>query len=323
LSIKNDETFGVKVPLDLKEKAQTVVKNSGLTGKEWLEKALALMDVNSIKDGMLDHREDLNELELHTTRIYELTTNMIKRNSYIKDNAVKEVQQKLEDKESQLSELKEKLIKLKESYEKIEKENRLLIEEQKNTKILLEQHVKTDERNQELFEEYKAKIQTLSGLVTEYKNYQEENSKLSKEINTIKEMSNSTISELRVENQELQKTNKRLLNEMDKFKKEFEIELDRLNDKKEIEKERAVLSLTQGHQEALSKINNDFTSKIKESYEEKEKLRNLFELNLESEKKNHRKELQQINHQYEEKLTILLQEKEKLEKKLNQNKEIQ
>jgi hypothetical protein len=319
LSIKNDETFGVKVPLDLKEKAQTVVKNSGLTGKEWLEKALALMDVNSIKDGMLDHREDLNELELHTTRIYELTTNMIKRNSYIKDNAVKEVQQKLEDKESHLSELKEKLIKLKESYEKIEKENRLLIEEQKNAKILLEQHVKTDEKNQELLEEYKTKIQTLSGLVTEYKKYQEENSELSKELNT----SNSTISELRVENRELEKANKSLLNEMDKLKKEFEIELERLTDKKEIEKERAVLSLTQMHQEALSKINNDFTNKIKESYEEKEKLRNLFELNLENEKKNHRKELQQINHQYEEKLTILLQEKEKLEEKLNQNKEIQ
>ena len=49
-----------------------------------------------MKQGATDYSQDLNELEVHTTRIYELISNMVQRSIYIKDHAVKEISDRLE-----------------------------------------------------------------------------------------------------------------------------------------------------------------------------------------------------------------------------------
>ena len=49
------------------------------------------MEMQSIKQGATDYSQDLSELEVHTTRIYELVSSMVQRSIFIKDHAVKEV----------------------------------------------------------------------------------------------------------------------------------------------------------------------------------------------------------------------------------------
>lgn len=323
MSIKNDETFGVKVPSDLKQKAQEIVKESGLTGKEWLEKALALMDISSIKDGMLEHKEDLNELELHTTRIYELVANMVKRSAYKKDAAVGEVLEKLESKEAQFIKLKEQFDLLTTTNEIITKENKDKNEELEKTQDLLEQHKKTEERNEELFEEYKEKIQTLSGLVAEYKKHQDENLVLTKEINELKDRNKSAIEELKGQIRDHQEEIEDLQENLEKTSKEHQTEIERLGERKDVENERAILSLTKEHQEALAKTNNEYTSKIKEFYEDREKLRASFEKSLEEVNKKHREQIDKLNKEKEHlqtKIEILQQEKK--DPHANENEQI-
>ena len=70
---------------------------SDLTAKDWIEKAVALYEINSLKDCISgDYSNSLAELEVHTTRIYTLISNMVARSTYLKDHAVKEVTDKLE-----------------------------------------------------------------------------------------------------------------------------------------------------------------------------------------------------------------------------------
>src|SRR5690606_19389891 len=103
-----DKTFGVKVSEELHEKVKTMIENSGESAKEWFEKAVAVVELQSIKQGATDYNQDLNELEVHTSRIYELVSNMVQRSIYIKEHAVKEIVDKLEQKEAIIGEYQEK-----------------------------------------------------------------------------------------------------------------------------------------------------------------------------------------------------------------------
>ena len=78
-----DKTFGVKVSEEMYEKAKMVIKSSGVSSKDWFEKAVALYEMNSIKQGSSDYTQDLTELEHHTTRMYELIVNMIQRGDHV------------------------------------------------------------------------------------------------------------------------------------------------------------------------------------------------------------------------------------------------
>ena len=103
-----DKTLGIKVTEEVYDKAKSVIEMSGLTAKDWLEKAVSLYELNSLKDGISgDFSNDLTELEIHTTRIYALISNMIARSTYLKDHAVKEVTDKLETKENIINEIQE------------------------------------------------------------------------------------------------------------------------------------------------------------------------------------------------------------------------
>lgn len=109
-----DKTFGVKVSEEMYEKAKAVIESSGVSSKDWFEKAVALYELNSIKQGSSDYTQDLSELEHHTTRMYELIVNMIQRSVYLKDHAVKDISDKLESKEAIILEFQQQLAQLKE-----------------------------------------------------------------------------------------------------------------------------------------------------------------------------------------------------------------
>ena len=114
-----DKTLGIKVTEEVYEKAQATIAMSGLTAKEWFEKAVSLYEMNSIKQGSSDYTQDLTELEHHTTRIYDLVVNMIQRSIYLKDHAVKEITEKLDSKDSIISEFQMQVVQLKEDVAKI------------------------------------------------------------------------------------------------------------------------------------------------------------------------------------------------------------
>ena len=168
-----DKTFGVKVSDEMYERAKLIIDSSGVSSKEWFEKAVALYEMNSIKQGSNDYTQDLTELEHHTTRIYDLIVNMIQRSIYLKDHAVKEVAEKLESKESIINDFQQQIAQLKEDV----KTKAAMIADFETSTTELTEKLKASElnlaNNQALITEYKEKNDSLSGLVVKYQSFAE------------------------------------------------------------------------------------------------------------------------------------------------------
>ena len=141
---------------------------SGLTAKVWIEKVVALHELHSLKDGITS---DLDELEVHTTRIYTLISNMISRSTYLKDYAVKGVTDKLESKEHIIDELHEQNKLLKTTISTLEEQQILANEHTRTLAGKLTAMQNTLNTNQALIHKYKEKNDTLNGLLTTYSNY--------------------------------------------------------------------------------------------------------------------------------------------------------
>lgn len=131
-----------------------LIESSGLTSKEWLENALALYEVKALQANTPDYVKDLTELELHTTRIYELVINMIQQSLYLKDHAVKEVSDKLESKEGIITELQAKLAEVKEKVNQLTLENKQFNEQQKLLQKQLDEQKSTIDNGNLLINEY-------------------------------------------------------------------------------------------------------------------------------------------------------------------------
>lgn len=95
--------------------------------------------------------------------------------------------------------------------------------------------------NQLLIDEYKEKNDTLSGLVSKYQSFAEENEKLKDEFSKERECLHSQVEEIYTQAYNQQVEIKELKQQIEMTKNSHEIALERLTEKKEFEKDRAVL----------------------------------------------------------------------------------
>lgn len=172
-----DKTFGFKVTDEVYEKAKLLIETSGLSSRDWFENALATYEVKALQTNAPEYTRNLNELELHTTRIYELVVNMVQQSMYFKDQAVREVSEQLEKKEQLLAELQEKLQATKQSVQTLQADKDELTTIQSEQQKQLDEARTAIENSQLLIAEYKDKNDSLTGLVTKYQGYAEEKEK--------------------------------------------------------------------------------------------------------------------------------------------------
>ncbi len=278
-----DKTFGVKVSEEMYEKVREVIETSGTSSKEWFERAIALYEMNAIKQGSSDYTQDLTELEHHTTRMYELIVNMIQRSVHLKEYAVKEVAEKLESKEAIITDLQQQNQEFKQEVES-KKAGILAFEEQVEElgeKLLANQTML--ENNQALISEYKDKNDTLSGLVTKYQGYAEENEALKKsfeiekaewrkQTSVEKAAFEEKISGLSQEKQTVSEELRVLRMDFEQVKANHERDLSHLAERKELEREKAVVEAERLHNEEVRKLYDEMATLRKVHEETKEKM---------------------------------------------------
>jgi DNA repair exonuclease SbcCD ATPase subunit len=288
-----DKTFGVKVSEELHEKVKAMIENSGDSSKEWFEKAVAIAEIQSIKQGATDYRQDLNELEVHTTRIYELISNMVQRSIYIKDHAVKEVADKLEQKESIIGEYQEKA-KTAIEESKATNESLKVLELEKNELLKqLDAQMTTNTNNQLLIKEYQEKNDTLSGLVSKFQSFAEENEKLKAEHTKEKERLQSQVKEVIGQNNDQKEDIKDLQQQLRNLKDNHAIELERIQEKKDFEREKALLEVEREWQQKLTLANTEYSNTLKGLYEQINTIRQKHEKEITSIRKEHDQKLEQ------------------------------
>ena len=278
-----DKTFGVKVSEEMYEKVREVIESSGTSSKEWFERAIALYEMNAIKQGSSDYTQDLTELEHHTTRMYELIVNMIQRSVHLKEYAVKEVAEKLESKEAIITDLQQQTQQLKmevetktEGIQKFEEQAKELEEKLLANQTMLE-------NNQALISEYKDKNDTLSGLVTKYQGYAEENEALKKsfemektewrkQASVEKSGFEEKISKLSQEKQTVSEELRVLRMDFEQVKANHERDLSHLAERKELEREKAVVEAERLHNEEVRKLYDEMAALRRVHEETKEKM---------------------------------------------------
>lgn len=292
-----DKTFGVKVSDDLYEKVKMMIEGSGSSSKEWFERAVALTEVQNLKDGSPDYKQDLSELEIHTTRIYELVANMLQRANYIKDDAVRGLAEKLDSKEMTITDLQATVKELQERLSGLEKESQQNTSEKEELAKQLEDQRSVNTNNQALIQEYKDKIDTLSSLVNQYKDYATENIELKESFAAEKE---SMIADFQQKEERFQSATEELKatvrdqqDQIEKLSQNKEIlkanqvnELTRLTEMKDLEKERAVLETERNYQEKLQEIHNQYNEKLARLYEKLETNTSSDQSNNQSKPKN-------------------------------------
>lgn len=277
-----DKTFGVKVSEELYDKVKEMIEASGNTSKEWFEKAVSLTEINAIKQGATDYSQDISELEVHTTRIYELVSNMIQRSIYIKDHAVKEIADKLDQKEAIISEYQNKAM-VSSEESKVSKQIADALEKEKEDLLKqLDEARSINFNNQLLINEYKEKNDTLSGLVSKYQSFAEGNEKLKEEYSKDRGRLQSQVNELTLQTHDQQDEIKRLNQQIEIMTNSHGIELERLTERKEYEKDKAVLESERNLQEKLLKANDEYNEKIKELYNENATIRKEYEVKIEA-----------------------------------------
>jgi chromosome segregation ATPase len=285
----SDKTFGVKVSEELYDKVKEMIDAAGGNAKNWFEKTIALSQVQNLKESSKDYAADLSELEAHTARIYELAANMVQRANYLKDDAVKGLDEKVASRDLTITELqnnvkvlKEQLASAEEGFKQNEGEKSELTEQ-------LEQLRAANANNQDLIKEYKEKVDTLSSLVNEYKGYAAENLELKQAHTAEKEQMKVEFAEkenrIVSSNEELkatardqaalieqleEKLNKAIEDhkgELENQKVNFDNQLTQLTDRKELEKERAILEIERKYQAKLEAMQDQYNEKITRLYE--------------------------------------------------------
>lgn len=272
-----DKTFGIKVSEEMYEKAKLVIESSGVSTKDWFAKAVALYEMNAIKQGSTEYTQDLNELEHHTTRIYELITNMMQRSIYLKDSAVKEVSDKLTEKEAVINEFQQQIVSFKEELKTKTLLHKQLEAEHKETIEKLKSMETTLENNQALIAEYKEKNDTLSGLLAKYQTFADENEELKRqhadEISTFTIQLSAAEQSLNATIQRLEETQTQLRSDKQKHEEALQLALER----KEIERERALVALERDKQAQITSLNEQHNEQIRKLYDEIAELRKARE----------------------------------------------
>lgn len=308
----SDVTFGVKMPEELKNQINKLMSDSGLVGKDFMQQLTNMYVVEKTRESIPEVAEDLKELQALTQRINNIYLNLGNRIENITKVQQEHAQKELQGKDNIILDLQSKIEALNDENDTLNNDYKNIV----NQNIQLNQHVNelTDSNNniKILNNEYKDKIDTMAGIVEQYKGYKSENDTLKSQLKETQdelqlkktqldhktddnEKLNQMIIQVRKEDKEeiasLKEKNKTLMQELENKHKD---EIETVKDKASIEKDKAVLELSKTHQFELQdqqhKHNEEiekYQSKIKDLLSEIENFKKVSskEVKTKSEKK--------------------------------------
>ncbi|WP_134704931.1 hypothetical protein [Ammoniphilus sp. YIM 78166] len=121
----------------------------------------------------------------------------------------------------------------------------------------------------------------MTGLIAEYKTYREENQQLKEAIHNFQQQVQEKSTQLVQRDQDIAAVEEKVK----QLQAKHADELDRLAERKDMEKERELLQVRTEYQEKLQKVNEESTSKIQSFYERMEQIRKEYEHQIEELKK--------------------------------------
>lgn len=272
------ETWGLKLDSDLKEKLQSIIKEDFESSKDFMESLVGLYELNKIKKGDNVLVAEVEELEQLTNRINMIFINANARiNTMLQDKDVKAGEQQ-QYKDKMIERLQNDIQKLEEEKGHISSINDELVNINTEHLQQVNQLTKSNQTLEELVTEYRAKNDTLTGTLTEFKSEHENNkilqdkireleSKLN-DLNIVAEKQAKTIIESDIIKQEQELKNSR---DIDDIHARYKNEIETLKGKADIEMNKKILELQQQYQtkiQALQEKHNQDIEQYQVKYKE-------------------------------------------------------
>lgn len=279
--------FSVRMEQEDKEKLLEMIQESGKNNKEFMNVLVSAYELNRAKTEIPEIAKDIEGLEALTQRINDYYVNIGKRIVdtqkskdilYTKDMEI--FKNRIEALKAENEKVNAELEGLKEAYNSTCEDNEEL-------KKQIKQLTQIQESNSALIEEYRGKIDTLSGIIEEYKGYKAENetvkglladaqAKSVNQENSINKL-NGEIENLNGSISALKEENKKAIADLNN--KHIE-ELKASGEKAAIEKEKALLELNkefnnkmQLQQEQFNKTIQEYQSKYRALLDDMEQIR--------------------------------------------------
>lgn len=269
---------------ELTQKINDTIAASGLQDKEWIEQVTNLWIMQQMKEGTPDFKKDIGELELHTRRINELVVNMVQRSAFEKQ----EVERKSDEMKVQKNEIIEgyqtELSEIKKQIKGFEDEASLHREQKERAEGYARQLEETAKNNRLLIQEYQEKNDTLTGLVNEYKEGFDESKALREQVAGLTQKTERLEADLAREQQLAAERQAAHVESNRQLEERHKEEIERIIERKDIEKERALLQLRTEMQNKLQEANEASTAKIQGLYERIEQIRKEYEQSLQESK---------------------------------------
>jgi len=275
----SDVTFGVKVPEELKLQIDNLIKDSGLrTGKDFMQSLINSYVLEKTKESLPEVAEDLKELQSLTQRIDNIYLNLGYRIDNITKAQQEQQQQLLGKKDSIILDLQSKIEMLSTSKDS-------LIEENNNIVNLNNEHIQrvnelTEGNNniKALNEEYKNKIDTMAGIVEEYKSYKVENETVKAllasqqsdniELKDSLKVKDFTVNGLNKDIDKLNKDHEKAIIELGKSQEQLKdkhiSDIEQVKDKASIIMDKALLELQKAQQSQLSLDQSKYNKEVQE-----------------------------------------------------------
>ncbi len=268
-----DVTFGVKVPEELKNELSELMKDSTLSGKEFMGMLLASYKLEKAKEENSLFEGDLKELQTLLKRVQGIYTHMIEKSQLGYQEQLKEIEKKIEEQVAEKEEILLEHKKTKEILEDAEKKEFSQLQEIEALKSKLSDVVKEKEQVQQqlnnhllLHTKFEEEITLLKEQVTGYKRLELEIEERNNENGKLKNRNDELASEIWFLQREVEK----LKEEKNQLETKQQQELTQLKDKQELQLRNELLEQKLSFKEEISHLKEQIT-KEKETYHQLER----------------------------------------------------
>lgn len=268
-----DVTFGVKVPEELKNELSELMKDSTLSGKEFMGMLLASYKLEKAKEENLLFEGDLKELQTLLKRVQGIYTHMIEKSQLDYQEQLKEIEKKIEEQVAEKEEILLEHKKTKEILEDAERKEFSQLQEIETLKSKLSDVVKEKEQVQQqlnnhllLHTKFEQEITLLKEQVAGYKRLELEIEERNNENGKLKNRNDELASEIWFLQREVEK----LKEEKNQLETKQQQELTQLKDKQELQLRNELLEQKLSFKEEISHLKEQIT-KEKEAYHQLER----------------------------------------------------
>ena len=266
-----DVTFGVKVPEDLRDEINELMKASGLVGREFMQELVDSYMLDRHKKEIPEMSAEIKELQSLTHRINEMYLylgtrfqDIVNQNKIEQEEVSKELNNKDSEYEKKLRGYKDKIKQLEDDRVDTQKQLDGVTIDKEESDVRIKELTEQKESYKELNNQYKNNIEDLDKEVASLKGLKDKNKVLEKTNKELEEKNDNLASDLWFTKRDIEKLNNKLISN----KEEYENAILSFKKQSNLEKQAAILELQLENQKKIEELNNRLAN-MQEEYNEK------------------------------------------------------